>query len=56
MTVRFEMNDPHRNFHLYLEGAATFLNIPEIVTILEASSPNIVPHTHAAQFMSADHS
>lgn len=56
ITLRFELDEPNHDAHLYLEGAATFLNIPEIAAILEQIPPNIALHIHTAQLMYIDHS
>jgi MFS superfamily sulfate permease-like transporter len=54
--LNFQLDDPNHAAHLDLEGAATFLNIPEISAILEQVPPDTALHIHTAQLMYIDHS
>jgi Sulfate permease and related transporters (MFS superfamily) len=54
--LRFELDHETRRADLYMEGAATFLNIPEISAILESIPPGTELHVHTQRLMYIDHS
>ena len=56
ISLRYELDMPNHDAHLYMEGAATFLNIPEISAILDQVPPDMALHIHTAQLMYIDHS
>ncbi len=56
MSVRFEVDDRRHRYDLWLEGAATFLNIPEIAAILDKIPPRTEVHVHTAKLVYIDHS
>jgi MFS superfamily sulfate permease-like transporter len=54
--LRFELDEGNHRADLYMEGAATFLNIPEISAILERVPPSTELHVHTQRLMYIDHS
>jgi MFS superfamily sulfate permease-like transporter len=55
ITVRFEQDREYHEAHLHIEGAATFLNIPELASILDQIPPGTALHVHTAELMYIDH-
>lgn len=56
LEIQLERDENNRRINMYLKGAATFIRLPQIASILEQIPPRTELHLHLEQLAYIDHS